>query len=82
MNPYNVTMNVARITVGYGISRIVTSVVDNNVTPTSVPDRIAIKAGSLAVGTLITDKAWESAAPLVTQAYVAVDNTVKKIKSK
>lgn len=46
---------IINIVVGFGTAKIVSNIVSNNSSATSIPDRIAVATGSLVIGSMAAD---------------------------
>ncbi|UVK59341.1 hypothetical protein SEA_PHEROBRINE_58 [Gordonia phage Pherobrine] len=67
--------------VGLGTTKIVTTIIKNNVNPETVVDTVTITAGSFVIGGMVadaskayTDKTIDSIAEAVTKIKTATDN--------
>lgn len=55
MNALEITKTAASMIVGVGTSKIVHSIINNNVDPETAVDTVTIAAGSLVIGSMATD---------------------------
>lgn len=64
----------AGVVVGLGIGQIVTAVVNNNVAPKSMANRITLTAGSYVLGCMLADAGRKYAAEKIDEIAVWVDD--------
>lgn len=59
MNKIEITKKVVSLVVGLGTTKIVNDIVENNTNTERVTDKVAVKAGSVVIGSMVADKTSE-----------------------
>lgn len=55
MTKLEITKAAAKFIVGAGTSKIVSSIIQNNVSPETLTEKVTITAGSIALGSMVAD---------------------------
>lgn len=78
MNSIKLVKTATSFIVGAGTTKIVSSIIQNNVSPDNVADKVAVTGAAFVIGSMAADATRKYTDSMIDEAVTAYKNAVKK----